>query len=172
MRRDRAAIVGRASINAVDEIAARYPDDRRSDLYVWMTVNLREFSERVASRERTWKAWAHAFDELGIRPNDTKTVTGHAVRRTWYSVRKNTGEPIGEPAIRAELAKAKARRKPRTEAAKLIVPAPRNGEVAFGVKAVEQPKPPSEAEIETNEILADLRREMDERSGLLKKGTR
>jgi hypothetical protein len=163
MTRRRNLEIGQITASDLDEAAASYPDDRRSDLFVWMSLNRVDFAERVLRRERTWAAWARAFEGKGLLSNSNGTVTGQTVRRTWYAVRKTFGLPIGDAPVRAELAKIQARRKPRTRAVPSTAPEPRSGEVAFGVRLSSQtpivtapPEPAVRPAVEMDDLAASL----------------
>jgi hypothetical protein len=141
MRRSRTPSLSRVTAADLNTAVARYPDDRRSDLFVWMATNREQFARELLKRAHTWAAFAQAFDDLGIRSNSTETLRGGTVRNTWYQVRQLYGMEIGPAPERAEKAKVAARRKPRSPRSTVTHPPPRPGEVALGVRLVQPADP-------------------------------
>jgi len=54
-----------------------------------MAANREMFAEQVDRHERTWAAWAQAFEQAGIRPNSGGPILPRTVRMTWYLVRRS-----------------------------------------------------------------------------------
>jgi hypothetical protein len=118
-----------------------FPDDRRSDLYVWMSRHRAAFAAVLAKDGSTWSAVTRVLSDLGIRPNGAGEVKAETVRKTWYRVRRDHGEPIGDPVAKAEVWKITKRRKPRRPPARVREPPPGPGEVVAGVRLIEPPTP-------------------------------
>lgn len=165
MRRFRTPAINKVTAADLNTAVARYPDDRRSDLFVWLVSNREQFEKELSKRTFSWAAFAQAFEDLGIRSNSSGQVRGGTVRNTWYQVRQLYGMEIGEAPKRAEKAKIVARRKPRSHSSPMTPPPPRPGEVAFGVRLVgsTNPTPPSEpatGKQSTDDALAAVREQM------------
>jgi hypothetical protein len=157
--------MGLITPSEIRETTSRYPDVRRSDLFVWMSENRAEFADLLADPTVTWSALAHAFNAKGIRVNGDGAVTAGTARKTWYRVRKAHGDPVGAPPSRAEWAKVVARRSPRRVQSSVADPGQQSDEAAPGVRQIQPSSrsvtgPHQSPDQHTNPVLERLRETM------------
>lgn len=158
MARRRRDHLGGVTLDHVARSAIDHAQDQRSDLFVWLSQNRKEFAAR--RHEHTWAAWAQAFEERGIRTNAAGPVNARTVKLTWWKVRRLHGGPLGEPVLSAEKAKVRKRRSPRRVTVRAPEPPPGPGEVAAGVRLTEQPPAPVAADNDPiASIMAELRKD-------------
>lgn len=114
----------------------------RAPLYRWLRQHHDWFAARLNGQRPDWQALADGFSErLGLRMADGRPLTAERVRQTWWRVRRDVA------ATRA------TRRLPEPPAVRVVVLPP----------AVPVPEPP--APQGGGDALANLRRQLNQRSG-------
>ena len=123
----------------LDRIAATASaNGGRSKLYRWMRANHDAFAQLIDEHRPNWQALAGQFAKEGLTGPTGEPLKADSVRRTWYRARQDHA-------------------KARTKRAMPGKPPP----VEAPAAAIEADKPVTDA----SETLADLRRQMDARSG-------
>jgi hypothetical protein len=109
--------------------AARSPDDRHSPLYRWMWRHHDALSRQFAAHPPSWGALIQVFAEAGLFDRSGKPANAKTARQTWTRVV-------------AAVARVRAARVKQERPA---TPPPGPGEIAYGVRKVEPPAPPTDA---------------------------
>lgn len=156
--------------DALPVMKARKPDlrslvndvakERHSSLYVAMAENHAALSDAFTKRRPNWKELIVGFADLGLTDADGNAASVRTAQQTWYRV---------------------CREKMNQRSAKATFPAPRlppplppikPGEIAPGVRPVIEPpiellpiSEPDSTSQEASVLIANIRRQMDKRSG-------